>query len=538
VLRCHEVDVPSTAVSAIDKNTKRWTARQRLALVSVLLVGSGAALAYIGRPLDYRLRSPWRQADYTQIARNFYREGMNIAYPRIDWRGAGPGYVEGELPLLPWVGGLLFKTFGYREQLLRVAPALLAIASLLLLAALARRLLPPTAAIFATGAFAANPLLFHLATAIQPEPLMLFFSLVAVTSCWRWGEHPDRPLLLLGTAAAIAAATLAKAPALCLGIVVAYEVLRRLGIRMLAMPVVYVAVAIAVVPPLVWYMWARHFWIEYGNSLGVSNGDHFLTLAMLAPPRFLVGIVKWETLGVFTPFGWLLGLAALCAPREHVERPLVWYGAAWVFYIAAAKTTSADWAYYYHAIAVAPACLLMGAGLVAVTEGRIPAIGRSLLLRSRKLAAGLLACTTILTLLALVGGYVHLRDGRVDLLPMYNCSREFARFVGPDRLIVVAGAPREEDGSIGANNISMPFAWMDRKGFNYPAGDLGIEMLDRIAAKGGRYWMASKKELEALRESSGEIKYARVASCEDAYFLYDLTPGLASRSHRRVGAIM
>jgi 4-amino-4-deoxy-L-arabinose transferase-like glycosyltransferase len=531
----HEADIPSPTVSGTEKSATKWTARQRLALVFVLLVGGGAWLAYVGRPLDYRIRSPWRQADYAQIARNFYREGMNIAYPRIDWRGAGPGYVEAEFPLIPWLGALLFKIFGYREQMLRVSPVFFAIASLLLLAAFARRLLPPTAAIFATGAFAANPLLFHLATAIQPEPLMLFFSLVAVASCWRWGEHPDRPLLLLGTAAAIAAATLAKAPALYLGVVVAYEVLRRLSIRAFATPVVYLAVAIVVVPPLAWYVWARHFWIEYGNSLGVSNGDHFLTWAMLTSPRFLVGIVKWETLGVFTPFGWLLGFAALCAPWERVERPLVWYGATWLFYIAAAKTTAADWAYYYHAIAVAPACLLMGTGLAAIMEGRVVATGWIPFLRSRKQAAGLLAGMTLLTLLALVGAYVHLRDGRAELLPMYDCSREFARFVAPDRLIVVAGAPRDEDGSTGANNISMPFSWMDRKGFNYPADDLGVEMLDRIAAKGGQYWMANKKELETLRESAGDLKYTLVASCKDVYFLYDLTPGLALRSHRGAG---
>ena len=36
----------------------------------------------------------WRQADTAAIARNFYRDGMNLLYPAIDWSGAGPGYVE------------------------------------------------------------------------------------------------------------------------------------------------------------------------------------------------------------------------------------------------------------------------------------------------------------------------------------------------------------------------------------------------------------------------------------------------------------
>jgi 4-amino-4-deoxy-L-arabinose transferase-like glycosyltransferase len=486
------------------------------ALVFVLAVI--AWTAYVHRPLDYRIRSPWRQADYTGIARSFAREGMDIRYPRIDWRGAGPGYVEGEFPLVPWTGALLLRAFGDRTWLLRLPPLACTIASLFVFYGLARKLLPPAGVLFATAAFAANPLVFHLATAIQPDALLVLLALVAAGACWRWGDRPESTGRLLVAAAAIAGAILAKAPAAYLGFVLAWEVLRREGLRGVLRARVWLAAAVALGPPLAWYAWAYHFWTTYGNSLGLSNGDHFLTLKMLVPPRFLVGILKWETLGVFTPAGWLLAAAAVAGSARRAERPLVWYAAAWIFYLAAAKTTSADWAYYYHANTVAPGCLLMGAGLAAIAEGRV--------LPSRWAWVGpVLGAATVGTLVLLVGYYIHLRDGRDDLRPMWECSRVFARFVPPDGLLVVAGSSDEGFGWTGAYNVSMPFAWMDRRGFNYPENRLSIEALDRIAAAGGRWWMASAAELaqDDLHDRV-ERKYRLVASCGSRYFLYDLAP--------------
>lgn len=338
-------------------------------------------------------------------------------------------------------------------------------------------------------------------------------SVLAVLLCWRWAARPTFPLLIAASAA-LAGAILGKAPAAHLGFVFAYEVLRRYGTRALIDPRVLVAGLVALLPPLAWYLWARHFWIEYGNSLGVSNSDHWISLARLAPPRFLIGLLKWETLGVFTPFGWVLALAAL--RDERMVRPLVWYAAVWVFYLVAEHTAASDPNYYYHCIAVAPGCLLMGGGLDAFIVGR----GR------QRRVGELLAGATLVSLVVLTLAYVRLRDGRTDLLPMRLCAEEFAPLVPKDALIVVGGAGKyDSPGRIGAYNLSMPFAWMDRKGFNYGADELSTATLDRIAAEGGRYWWATKAELatDPMR-SEADWKYRRVAACRGEYFLYDLLP--------------
>src|SRR5262245_15072674 len=96
----------TTATNATRATTATARASwQTWLLRAILVAGVIARLAYVGRPFDDRLENPWRQSDYFQVARNFEREGMNILYPRIDWRWATPGYTEMELPLLPWLGG-------------------------------------------------------------------------------------------------------------------------------------------------------------------------------------------------------------------------------------------------------------------------------------------------------------------------------------------------------------------------------------------------------------------------------------------------
>src|SRR5262249_19764334 len=153
---------------------------------------------------------------------------MNILYPQIDWRGDHPGYAEMELPVLPWIGAVLTRAFGYGEPLLRVPSAIFSLLSLALFASLARAALPSDAGLFALAAFAANPLLVAIGSALMPDGLLQFLVLLAMTCIWRWSDHPTTGRLLVACAMT-ALAVLAKLPALSLGIVIAYLMLRRHG---------------------------------------------------------------------------------------------------------------------------------------------------------------------------------------------------------------------------------------------------------------------------------------------------------------------
>jgi hypothetical protein len=87
---------PVTAVFGISLNTINPI------LFGLFVLGAVLRTLDIGQPIGVDDLLSWRETDIGGIARNFYREGMNLFYPRIDWRGDGPGYVEMEFPLYPW----------------------------------------------------------------------------------------------------------------------------------------------------------------------------------------------------------------------------------------------------------------------------------------------------------------------------------------------------------------------------------------------------------------------------------------------------
>ncbi|MEW6744515.1 MAG: glycosyltransferase family 39 protein [Planctomycetota bacterium] len=487
-------------------------------------------LLYVHHPLDQRLLNAWREADYVQIARNFYRGDLNLLYPQIDWRRDTPGYVEMELPIVPWLAAVCCRLFGYSEVWLRYLSALFSIASLVPFVWLCRRLLPPSGSVLALTAFAVSPILVTLSTSMQPEPLMLMSSLLAMCLIWRYGEAPTF-LNLLAAAGATAAASLTKLPAAHLALVLAFLVLRRKGRGALLDARVIVAALVAALPVLAWHGWARHFWVEYGNSLGVSNESHFIGLDMLIPPRFLLGNISWEVLVVLAPPGVLLTLAALRCPKARLA--FLWYGAVWVFYSVAARTSGDRWAWYYHGLGVPPACLLMGHGLAALTTNAAFARNKDLPRRSPRVAArqrvvgwGLALATVLVLLVGTTYKLYKLHHGtsQTPLAEMYLAARALLPHVPATGAIVVGGPSMfDQYGMPVAHDASMFFGWMDRKGFVYGAEELSIETLDAIAARGGRYWIVSRDGLaDAEFLSSVRRRYRLVAETHTGFCLYDL----------------
>src|SRR3990170_5414497 len=79
------------------------------ALVAVSLVVYGIALWVWFRP-DFIQN--WRESDTQTIARHLAEPNSSILYPRIDWGGAGPGYVETEFQLYTWIVSRFLIIFG------------------------------------------------------------------------------------------------------------------------------------------------------------------------------------------------------------------------------------------------------------------------------------------------------------------------------------------------------------------------------------------------------------------------------------------
>jgi 4-amino-4-deoxy-L-arabinose transferase-like glycosyltransferase len=339
-------------------------------LVAALLLGASVRAVGVWRPADGTSRFAGREADVAAVARNFHREGLNPLYPRIDWRGDGPGYAEMEAPLLPWLAALLYRIAGVRDELTRALSYAFSLLGLAAFCALVRHLLPPLAAAAATLAYALSPRPVALATSPQPETAMAAFLLAGVLGFLRWVERGHRRDFTLG-AAGIAAAILCKAVAAHVGLLLAAVLLRERGLAAVRSPRVWGFALCAVLPGIAWYAHAHGLWLRYGNSLGVSNEWHWLGLDLLRPPYPIAGMLQrsadTEIYAVWMPAGLFLAALGAAAWRDAprtVSTALFWALAVGAFHLAAIRTTG-TFGLYYHVLRAAPAALLVGAGLEA-----------------------------------------------------------------------------------------------------------------------------------------------------------------------------
>ena len=137
-------------------------------ILIILLFSAAAAVRFadVFRPIN---QASWRECDIGAVSRNFAREGMNPLYPRIDWRGDGPGYAEMELPIFPFLTAIGYEIFGVHDQLGRGLAFLFSLGALFFFYRLAREYLTVYPALIAFTFFAFNPLIVDQSTALQPR---------------------------------------------------------------------------------------------------------------------------------------------------------------------------------------------------------------------------------------------------------------------------------------------------------------------------------------------------------------------------------
>lgn len=554
-----------------------------LIFLGLFIVGAGLRAVNVLRPVD---TASWRESDIASIARNYVREGMNPFYPRIDWRGDGPGFAEMEFPLYPWLIAVCYKLFGTHEVIGRVITFIFSLLSLFFFFKLARYLLAEKGAIIASLFFVLSPLVISISNSLQPEGLMFLSYILAAYYFVLWLD--DDSWMSYGLAlGATALAILAKASAAHIGLLFCFLVLSKTGLRALRQPRIWVFGAVALLPSLFWYRHAHQLWLNYGNSLGVSNETHWAGLDLFTNPAFILGIERAELFYGWMPTGLILALLALVLSKNTkvIKYCLYWLIAIFAYYLLAARTTSDSWAIYYHVVSIPPVALMIGACVEALTNVKFQkpllrsfGVG-SLVLIAVVTIAGILHVSNVdvrlaskisillaLSVLLLVflffrnGGNDELkgsRSSRLNTLVIYTavlclaatclyevrrirddfqarndegslnrCAKEFAPAIPESVLVVTSGGPCvDPTGFPVAYNSSYMFYWLDRKGFDICQERQSVDALKLLSDRGARYFIAEKTALKMKPGFEEELRlnFPLTMECDDA-FLFQLTP--------------
>ncbi|WP_433505487.1 ArnT family glycosyltransferase [Pseudonocardia halophobica] len=469
----------------------------------------------------------WRQADTATIARNFARNGMNLFFPQINWGGNGPGYVETELPLMPWLTGGLYLIFGEHEFLGRLVSLAFMVAAAAAFWGLARRVLPAAPARWALIAFAVSPAFLRWGTAFMPEATVLFFTILALLLFCRWLQE-DRLALLVGAGAAASVAGLVKPTSLHVGIVLLVWVLIADRSR-LRRPALYVVGVAALVAPVLWLRHASSLYREYGNTFGViSGGDNkFGNLALWTSPDFYVGLARAELLFIFGVIG--LPLAILGAVRLWRDRRMVpafavvaaGFVGATILYFLAGRYTGSELGIQYHVFSLPYTALATGVGVFVlgrwVTERANGGIDERRLVRT-------VAAVMLVLLLAAQSLYIFARSFSDQAGAFGTCADRIAGLSAPTDLIVVGTDSTTVDDGV-ANNYEEPVVHhrADRRGWVLAADQYEqTELLSGFREQGARYFVNPFPELVTpgqaldrwLQANAQEVSSSATAGCD------------------------
>lgn len=344
----------------------------RLWLLGMLALGLAVRLVEMGEPLIDK--QAWRQTDTAAIARNFYEEGYDLLYPRVDWRGNTPGFVEMNFPLYPFIVAAVYGVYGgVHEGLGRLISALFSLAAAFLLFVFARRIFgDERVALWAVFFFLFTPLSIYFGRVFMPEPLMLLLSVAALLLFHCWAESGRLPYAL-GAAASAALCFMVKIPTLYLGFALVGLALERWGWRFLLRPALWVYALAVLLPAAMWYAHAADLFAETGLTFGIWNrygydkwdrsvlwsidfykqmGWRFIDVVYTPVGAAALGmgafaLWKQRARHAWGLWGWALGLLLYLALVPEGNRKLHYYQLPFVPLGALLAARGVDWLYQW-----------------------------------------------------------------------------------------------------------------------------------------------------------------------------------------------
>ncbi len=452
----------------------------RYSLLGVLLLG---AFLFVFR-LDPNLTDidSWRQTETATMARNFLQH-PNLLFPRIAWGAPGPGIVESEFALYPWLVHWIYRLLGENPLYGRLLSAAFMLLALVNFARFFERILPERTARFATLLLVTMPLFVRMGRAFMPEATaMLFFSLALrmVTD----GLKDERRGRFLAGGVFLLLAALVKPTSLVLGLVVAILVVQRWGFKGLFRWEV-LGFGLVVLGPLAAFLaHAARLHAEYGNTFGVlSGGDSkWGDWGMWSSYKFWGRLVKIEAKWVLGFAGLVLGTLGLWKPLRTTPRRILSVGAGvMLLYLAlVGRYSSYDGRGSHYHLWVTPfaaAAIAWGASILWRQPKRWLQLGGTLLL--------------LLVFAQNLWGTAKLFDpGHPDhVLRLAGLAAEKATQAG-ENIVVLSFDPQWDIDSRGkpvANNFEMPniFFHAHRNGRVLPRDGQSPEILKETMKRAG-----------------------------------------------------
>lgn len=454
----------------------------------------------------------WRQADLSSVAMNYLHNGFRFLYPQIDWGGAGPGYVEMEFPIIPYVTALLYKAFGVHDVWALAISFLSGLGVVIALYNLTERLYDSVTALVAALLAGSSPLLSLASQTFLGEPSLILCSILSIHYLVRWSDSDrtrDYVLSVIFTSLAV----LLKLTALYIGLPILLMFIVKYGRGILKRTPFWLFGVLSLLPVVLWYLHAHSLYVAYGNTFGILSGGYnkFARAELLLDPEFYILMAKRILLSVSTPI--VAGLSVyslLRRPARNAAYVLHAWAAGLVIYTLLIAEGNKDMIYYQ--LPWLPVLAMLGSvGLFSVLE----LLERCTLFAHRigyQRSALILVCAIVA--MSAVG--VGVRALRVPITFLESEAQvrkhaEEVRAMTPEgSLIVVATSYGNEKTPETIDTPPQMFYFSKRHGWYLALAWVTPMAIERLRAQGADYLVVFNGDVSALH--SNEMLYLQLAS--------------------------
>ncbi len=328
----------------------------------------------------YQVTSPpvdflsWRDTQTLMVARNFFRDGMNLFSPSVDWRTtanfAARGTVGGtELQVVPYLTAALYFIFGIQYWVGRVVPIIFALLGTAYFHFLVRRFYGSACALLSALLLTASPYYLYCGRVQMPEPFAYAMSFAALYYFDVWLESKDGRRVF--TAALFTALMLLGKPQLVIvAVPMAFVAFRRHGVRTFATPGLYVFTGMVAIPVCAYMVYSYVVLIPVAG-LSFAQGSLLDYRQYLGDPHYYAEVVK-AALGtaLTVPVAVLAGLGIAVRVKETRE----YFAHAWLlgavsFFFLMPGGNIANG--YYHLVLAPPAVILAARALTRAMRTRV-----------------------------------------------------------------------------------------------------------------------------------------------------------------------
>jgi hypothetical protein len=435
----------------------------------------------------------WRQTDTQTIARNFLHNGGNILYPQINWGGNGPGYVESEFQLYPFLIATVMRFTGEAEwpgQLLNIIFFILTAFFIFRELSFRFGIIP---AFFSAAVFLTNRSTVFLSTSVQPDSLCFMLYCFGLIYFFRFLESQGHKELFISIFFS-ALAALVKPTSLHIGIIQFLLVLF-ISPRLFRKGYLWAAWFFILAIVTIYLFHAHTLYTNYGNTFGIGIGgdSKFPSLRSLINPILYLKLIYMTIVWGIGPLAAIAGVYLIYKRKINSIEWACIIGNIVLLVCAMRVTTSRADGPHYHVFTSFLGAWLCAHAASDLMEHEYTALKNKIII--------------FVLIFFIVTQYIFNVNMRGNKLQqgwtpqaIIDTGQKLREFIHPEEFIIVRSmflSRAEEFWGGGINNYEDPrlFYMTRTRGWVIGSDIKGIDLINEYVNRGANYYVETGKRL-------------------------------------------